>query len=428
LEAELDRQLDGPSLDPLQWRVTLLVLGTLMLEGIDIQVLGFAAPSMIAQWGLPRGSLGPAMAAALIGMAVGSPLGGRLGDRLGRRPVLICGTALFGLLTLVTAFAASLGDLAILRLGAGLGFGAALSNAPTLVAEWMPTRRRNQITTWAVLGVPIGGMLGAAVASWLIPAWGWRAAFMAAGALPVVLALIMMHALPESPRYLAIKSAHRANQPATESPFAPAYWRSTLGVNIAFFASLTVSYAFFSWTPTLLSSVGLSVRTALHGALVFNLLGTIGAVASTPVISRIGSRAGLLALSSLGVVSACAMIGGLQSFDASVATTGASGALLLGIGFLGVATVAGQVALFGLALHMYPTGCRATGLGIAGSTGRFGGILSAFAGGAVLGLTNGAATFMALIAALFVLCGTGVAIVNRHVPRTEPALTPFAVK
>jgi MFS transporter, AAHS family, 4-hydroxybenzoate transporter len=130
------------------------------------------------------------MAASLVGMIIGSALGGRLGDRIGRRPTVVASIAIFSGATLLTAWAGSVDQIAVLRLVAGLGFGAALTSAMALLAEWLPTRIRSRVVSVVVVSVPGGGMLGAALCAWLIPAAGWRAAFVAGGALPGVLALL----------------------------------------------------------------------------------------------------------------------------------------------------------------------------------------------------------------------------------------------
>ena len=63
---------------PLQWRAFALALLVLVLDGLDIQILALVAPSLVREWGVTRAALGPAMSAALVGMACGAPLGGAL--------------------------------------------------------------------------------------------------------------------------------------------------------------------------------------------------------------------------------------------------------------------------------------------------------------------------------------------------------------
>ena len=102
----------APLLDTGRWTgyqkfVTALSALAVIFDGFDIQILGFAVPSLMKEWGLGRAAFGPVLALGLVGMAVGSPLAGYWGDRIGRRPALIGCLIVFGLATLATSFVSS---------------------------------------------------------------------------------------------------------------------------------------------------------------------------------------------------------------------------------------------------------------------------------------------------------------------------------
>src|SRR5690349_2721309 len=84
--------------------LTLLAALAVIFDGFDIQILGFAIPSIMREWNLPRADFAPVLAIGLAGMALGSPVAGQLGDRLGRRFTLIGCVILFGAATIATAF------------------------------------------------------------------------------------------------------------------------------------------------------------------------------------------------------------------------------------------------------------------------------------------------------------------------------------
>src|SRR5471032_2940656 len=96
--------LDGNSWSTYQKLLTVLAAIAVIFDGFDIQILGFAIPSLIREWHVNRTDFGPVLAVGLAGMAVGGPLAGYGGDRFGRRPALIVCTAVFGLATMSTAF------------------------------------------------------------------------------------------------------------------------------------------------------------------------------------------------------------------------------------------------------------------------------------------------------------------------------------
>jgi MFS family permease len=62
---------------------------SIVLDGFDSQLIGFAIPVMIKEWGVTRGEFAPALAAGLFGMGLGSVLAGYFADRFGRRMALI---------------------------------------------------------------------------------------------------------------------------------------------------------------------------------------------------------------------------------------------------------------------------------------------------------------------------------------------------
>lgn len=66
----------------------------------------------------------------------------------------------FGGFSLITAFATSLTQLTILRFLTGLGLGAAMPNAATLMSEYAPERRRALLVNLMFVGFPIGSSMG----------------------------------------------------------------------------------------------------------------------------------------------------------------------------------------------------------------------------------------------------------------------------
>jgi AAHS family 4-hydroxybenzoate transporter-like MFS transporter len=199
--------LDGSAWGTYQKLLTLLAALTVIFDGFDIQILGFAIPSLIREWHLARSDFAPVLAIGLAAMALGTPLAGYCGDRFGRRSALIGCVAIFGLATVATAFVHGLAGLAILRCVTGMGTGGALPNATALTAEFAPLRRRPVAVKLTIVCVPLGGMLGGLMAARVLPAFGWRALYVIGGAAPLLFALVLWWALPESPRFLVRRPA-----------------------------------------------------------------------------------------------------------------------------------------------------------------------------------------------------------------------------
>lgn len=86
------------------------------------------------------------LSAALFGLAFGALAAGPLSDRLGRRLLLIVSVLIMGVACLGSVFASDLQQLTVLRFVTGLGLGAAMPNAVTMMSEYYPDFRRATLT------------------------------------------------------------------------------------------------------------------------------------------------------------------------------------------------------------------------------------------------------------------------------------------
>jgi AAHS family 4-hydroxybenzoate transporter-like MFS transporter len=411
----------------------------LIFDGFDIQAIAFAAPRLLVEWGIDKPHLTPVIGAGLLGMAFGALGIGAIGDHFGRRRALIASVIVVALGSWLSAYATSPTELAIYRLVTGIGLGGTLPNAAALIAEFAPLAVRNVVLSVTVVGVPIGGMIGASIAADVIPAYGWRSIFIAGAILPALLAIAMLLWLPESPRFLAARPGrwpqlakllnrltrsdrfhpsgpfHIREQPAAHVGIAALFTREfrydTLIVWLIFFTNVFAVYAFFSWLPTVLAGAGLELATAIRGSLVFNLGGIFGALTNAVLMNRIGSRATLTVFGIGAVVS---------TFAAALVPLEQSDALwqlLALMAISGACITALQVGMYAVAAYIYPTRCRASGLGWALGIARFGGILSSFAGTVLVGPAGGVTGFFGGIAVILLFTLLGIVLLRGHMPR-----------
>lgn len=412
-------------------RLRALILGlvtlTIILDGFDIQLAALAAPAILAEWGMDKAAMGPVLAASLAGMAIGTALGGYAGDRWGRRPSLIAAIIAFGLCTALSALASGPWTLAGLRLLTGIGLGAAVPNATALVTEWMQARWRGYAVMLVIVAVPIGGMIGAAICAWMTPLVGWRACFVLGGVLPLLLAVLMIISLPESPHFLAARgegsdrlvallnrlAGKEQFDTGTDCSAPPAPDRSaglrallhpsmrlgTIGLWLGFFAAMLVLYGCLNWLPTLLRGLGLPLDQAVRGSMWFNLGGIGGALLGAWAGGRMGP---VRALGGLCLAGAVILIG--AGFSLFLVPAPLPMALVIATLLAGGAVLGVQVGLYGLAAAAYPTACRAAGIGWAASVGRGGAVVSALAGGAVLSLPHGPVWLLVGLGVALMLC------------------------
>jgi AAHS family 4-hydroxybenzoate transporter-like MFS transporter len=384
-----------------------LVASAIVLDGADTQLLGIVIPSLIKEWAVTRSAFAPVLASGMIGMLVGGAAGGLLGDRFGRKGALLGSVAWFGALTLTASMADGPFTLAVLRFLAGLGLGGALPNAAALASEYVPPQQRAFAVTLAIVSVPVGGMLAAAVAEPVLPMLGWRTLFVIGGVIPVVQAGVLYFILPESPLFKDARQ-QRVEPASMRSLFVPEFRRDTIGLWLAFFANLVAVYCCFNWIPAMLAGAGFGAA-ASRGLLAFNLGGVLGAFAGAGLIARFGSRPALLSMATAAIATALVM--SRLPIDATAPF------VMIGmLAVLGCLLNTLQILMYSVAVHAYPTAIRATGLGFALGSGRVGGVVSTYAGEWALA-AGGSAAFFSLIAASMATVGAGLAVVKRHMPR-----------
>src|SRR5262245_32005995 len=119
----LTAALDQKPLGRFQLRVIVLCGLVAMADGFDTQAIGFVAPLIAKDFGVPVASFGPVFGAGLLGLTIGALLFGPAADRYGRKKMVLFCTALFGVFAFLTAWATSTPALFVMRLLTGIGLG-----------------------------------------------------------------------------------------------------------------------------------------------------------------------------------------------------------------------------------------------------------------------------------------------------------------
>src|SRR3982751_1156512 len=176
------------------------------LDAMDVGLISFVMAALAAQWGLSPTQLSWLGSIGFVGMALGATLGGLLADRLGRRQVFALTLLVFGVATGAAALAWSVAALLVFRFLIGLGLGAELPVASTLVSEYAPARVRGRLVVALEAFWAVGWVLAALIGYLLVPRSdaGWRWA-LALGALPALYAVAVRRGLPESVRFLEMR-------------------------------------------------------------------------------------------------------------------------------------------------------------------------------------------------------------------------------
>lgn len=434
---DVTRAIDGGSFTLLQKLTYLLAAMAIIVDGFDGQMIGYAIPLIMKEWGVTRAAFSIAVASGLAGMAFGSLSAGVLADKFGRKPVLIVSIFLFGTSTMLIGQASDVSSIALIRFFAGLGIGAALPAATTLTAEYIPLRFRTMAVTTAIVCYPVGGMLAGLAAAQILPSQGWRTFFFFGGALAIAYAVFLIFTLRESPKYLARQSSRweelrtlmsrMAHEVTHVREFTDGIIESTKRGNvaelfrhgraadtswlwIAFFMIQLSIYTAYSWLPTMLTTEGLSPALAGMGLTAYNFGGIFGAILCAAAINRYGSRWPMIFWAAMSAVTAM----GLKVVNITVTPD----TFLWGLGFHGLFVTALQCAMFALCAHIYPTVIRTTGAASAMAFGRIGAFTSAFAGAAMIS-ADGASAYLNLLGGSMIVTMLGLAMVKGHIGPKE---------
>ena len=340
-----------------------------IFEGFDLQSMGVAAPRMRAEFGLNNAQMAWAFSAATLGTLPGALLGGRFADKIGRKSVLIFSILLFGIMSVLTAFASDYSLLLLIRFLTGLGMGGALPMMITLASEAVSEQYKGTAVSVMYSGIPFGGMLTSFVAMALAGDSEWRHIFYIGGLAPIFLIPLLMKMLPESNAY--INKSNKTTVPYFEVLFAKERRFSTIQIWVSFFCTLVVLYFLLNWLPLLMGAQGLSKVEANYVQIGYNVGGIIGSIMMGVMLDRL-RMSSVVKLIYAGILfSLCCL-----------AISPSVGLLALSAVGCGVFIVGGQSALYGLAAMFYPTEMRGTGVGAAVAIGRLG----SFAGPLLAGL------------------------------------------
>ncbi|CAM3339727.1 MULTISPECIES: MFS transporter [Brevibacillus] len=372
-----------------------------MFDAMDVALLSFIMVALRQEWGLSGEEAGLLGTGNLVGMAIGAAVGGYLADRIGRKPIFLLTLLLFGAASLASAFATGFISMLFFRFLMGLGLGAELPVASTLVNEFAPPEKRGRTVVLLESFWAVGWLIAAVIAYFIIPDYGWRLAVIL-GAAPIVYAWFARKNIPESPQF-SLKAER-----IPVSQLLTAHKKETITLWVVWFAIAFSYYGMFLWMPSVLVDKGFTMIKSFQYVLIMTLAQLPGYFVAAYLVEKWGRKQTLASFLFMTGVMAYAF--GESNGTTSLLVTGA----LLSFFNLGA-----WGALYAYTPENYPTPLRATGSGFASSVGRIGSIIAPYLVGYYSGLQYGYSFIFGMFTVVLILGTIVLLILGRETRERE---------
>ncbi len=244
-------------------RYTNYVLGVLFVvyvfNFIDRQIINILLEPIKEDLGASDTQMGflTGIAFALFYTVAGIPIA-RYADTGVRRSVIAVGLAVWSGMTALSGLTRAFWQMALARVGVGVGEAACSPPAHSLIADYFPPERRSTALAIYAMGIHFGVLFGFLAGGWLNEFFGWRMAFFVVGLPGIALAVLLRLTVREPPRGHSEGAAARADEatPELRDVLAflrrvPAFWHLALGAAFHSFAG----YGAGAWSPAFLIRV-----------------------------------------------------------------------------------------------------------------------------------------------------------------------------
>jgi MFS transporter, putative metabolite:H+ symporter len=390
-------RLDRLAISSFHYRIFALVGAGMFFDGYDLYIAGGVLASAVQTKFSTVSQNSLFISLTFVGMTLGALITGFVGDRMGRRFTYQINLLIFGLASLVAAFAQDMDQLIVCRFVQGLGLGAEIVVGYSTLTEFVPPRTRGRwlsmMAFLTVCGFPVTALLGYLI----IPSFGWRPMFVIAGVCSLIVWYLRKN-LPESPRWLEsqgrteeaealmqaieTESAGGAPLPPVVVPPAlpqvsaadmfrpPLLQRMLVGCWVLITIN-TLIFGFVIFLPQFFLRQGLTIANSLAYTLVLSAASLVGCALGAWLSDAIGRRSSIIGASIATIVSGYIY----ARFNAASDPT-----IVLSVGFVLIVAIYVQTAiLFGVyTTELFPTEIRLRANGICNTLGRGATVVSPF--------------------------------------------------
>jgi AAHS family cis,cis-muconate transporter-like MFS transporter len=363
-----DAMAGSDSFDRTSRLTTIGVFVAMVVDGMDLQMLAVALPSISKDLGLSSVTAGALSTYTLLGMGLGGILAGWLSDRFGRIRVVWWSIFIFTACTAVIAMTSGYWQIAVMRFVSGFGISGLYSVGTLLGTECAPTRIRTTVLGVLQAGWSVGYVIAALCASYLLPHYGWRPLFLCS-VIPGAIALMMLWGLPDPASFSVAKA--RGGSSGRNDSFRlissnPAQMRMLMLWTITTVALQFGYYGANTWLPSyLVTDLGVNLQSMGWYVAATYAMMVVGKIITGYLADIYGRRAMW--------IGSCLLTAIYLPIAIYVASPANVAYILLIFGFLYGAPYAVSATYMS---ESFPAGIRGTAVGTAYNIGRAGAMLS----------------------------------------------------
>lgn len=433
IAARLDRLPSGSFQKKAMW----LIGGVCFCDCLDMNVGGPIIAQLLASGWSDANLNAIFVSITAFGYLCGGLMAGMVSDYFGRVKSCIANTIFFSVGCLAACMAPDMYFLIACRFIMGIGLGAAYPAGYSALTEYTPPTKRGKYQAWVGLIANCGTPFASFVSLVLLPIFGWRAIFVFCGLAGIIVTILLVKFMEESPRWLAMKGrneeanalvskweaearaagrdvpdvpdelieAEMAKREVKQLPTKVLFTNKTLLKRLIVacvlcWTNFVCVYTIVSWTPTIFVTRGFDVTYSVLMSVVINLGIPVGVAIMSLLIDRFGRKPQLIILLPLSGV--CGFAWSLIPADQTI--------LIMAVGFV-MAAMVYYWSLIVSSVYLsepFPTEVKVRGAGIANAFGRIGAILNPIWVTYFLGTSLGAAGIFgvslitAIVAAIFV--------------------------
>ncbi|MCX6085930.1 MAG: MFS transporter [Caldiserica bacterium] len=182
-----------------KWATLAVLLCFALLHQADRLIVGPLTSSIMDSFHINEAQMGTVLSGALVTGGLLFPLWGYLFDRFSRARLLTVAAAVWGATTWLSAIAPTFGWFVASRAATGID-DASVPGAYSLLADTFEPRVRGKVYAALKVSIPVGYVVGAALATFLAPRIGWRWVFVVTGAAGIFVAVLVALFVTDVPR------------------------------------------------------------------------------------------------------------------------------------------------------------------------------------------------------------------------------------